>query len=732
MSANSRLATLNSLVHTASGVWTVNDSTETFSYSDGVEAENSLEAVISKATDRSDHSSELERRITDWVSEYHLSPVHANILRYLNLQNNDTVLELGCGCGALTRYLGELNLSVDAVEGSSKRARLAKLRCQGLDNVHIVSRNFFDLELPINHYDVILFIGVMEYAGRFSPNGEPAGQAVKKLLQKITASLTSKGAIIIAIENRLGRKYFCGSGEDHYGIAFEGIHDYPHYSGIKTWSRGEWSAILQQTNLHHAFHYPFPDYKLPSLILNDLYLESNPNAWTHLTGLSYRDYHNLIPPKNDLRFWEHAHNARRLGSFANSFLIVASSNSNNLLNIAPYDFVHFSNISRRSQFRTQTRKHHAAAVVEKLSLQDCGATSVPSLIQDVGIEEWRGGITLSNIWIKHLHSNPRHESLQELATEYFSYLKSMFEKLENVSTCLDMVPMNIMVNASGDWNSFDHEWHYSSSILGPEFVLFRGLFYFIELAQQSLAKIYENTPHWTIEHVLSSCFSYIGLDLDSRIKDFATCEDGIQNSILTDRKGACTQDSLRLLIAHSRNPTQLFWANQKQDFSEARSQTKFISTVNWRQTITFEVPISVHFPIALRFDPGTDAGLFSIETMETVGISSKRSIAIQQLFFKKARDRKLVNFHNIQLSSRYLGLSFYSLNKDPNISWLLPSKRVPEDIEYFRIQITMKWLGVQRKNRGSNLNIIKKLKRSTLKSSVRLALKPFISYVNRL
>ena len=168
--------------------------------------------------------------------------------------------------------------------------------------MNVITSNFFDLSLPANHYDAIFFVGVMEYAGRFSPTDPSAEASVIRLLEKVRPCLTPQGVIVIAIENRLGRKYLCGAGEDHYGTAFEGIHGYPNYSGIKTWSQDEWRVHLQDAELTFTFHYPFPDYKLPSLVLSEHYLAHDSNAWVRLTGISSRDYHGLIHHKTTCHF----------------------------------------------------------------------------------------------------------------------------------------------------------------------------------------------------------------------------------------------------------------------------------------------------------------------------------------------------------------------------------------------------------------------------------------------
>ena len=93
-----------------------------FSYSDGVSQEEVLRGVLRKAADLGSDSRELERHITDWVTEYHLSRKRSQLLRGFAFRRSDRVLEVGCGCGAITRYLGETFDDVVAIEGSHARA----------------------------------------------------------------------------------------------------------------------------------------------------------------------------------------------------------------------------------------------------------------------------------------------------------------------------------------------------------------------------------------------------------------------------------------------------------------------------------------------------------------------------------------------------------------------------------------------------------------------------------
>ena len=65
-----------------------------------------------------------------------------NLLRHLNFKKGASLLELGAGCGAITRQLGELGLDVTAVEGSPLRAKINRVRCSDLENVRVYAANF--------------------------------------------------------------------------------------------------------------------------------------------------------------------------------------------------------------------------------------------------------------------------------------------------------------------------------------------------------------------------------------------------------------------------------------------------------------------------------------------------------------------------------------------------------------------------------------------------------------
>ncbi|TEB04611.1 Cyclopropane-fatty-acyl-phospholipid synthase [Pelotomaculum schinkii] len=302
---------------------------EAFAYSDGADVEQRLFQIIHNANDRSTFSSELIEGITDWPSEYHLSRTRHCLIRPLGMKPGEKVLELGCGCGAITRYLGEIGVEVVAVEGSISRARIAAERCRDLSNVRIFVDDLLRFETD-ERFDWILLVGVLEYAPVFTDEKEPA----QYYLRTITHFLATEGKLVIAIENKLGLKYFNNCSEDHLGVPFVGVQDLYRSKTPRTFGRKELIQQLSDAGFPNCyFYYPFPDYKLPSVILSDDALKDPQFDEVDLIIRSHaRDYSGSQYRLFDEALVFSTLSANQLfAEFSNSFLVVAT-----LPNTVPY------------------------------------------------------------------------------------------------------------------------------------------------------------------------------------------------------------------------------------------------------------------------------------------------------------------------------------------------------------------------------------------------------------
>ncbi|MDO4477825.1 MAG: class I SAM-dependent methyltransferase [Lachnospiraceae bacterium] len=236
-------------------------------YSDGEIEDVLLDIAMHTAPE--DYNKVIAER-ADWAVLYHFSHIRTNILEFLPMTGSEKVLEIGSGCGAITGALAEKAGHVTCVELSKKRSLINAYRQKDKDNIEIRLGNFQDVEkkLPAD-YDVITLIGVLEYARNYIDSDEP----FVDFLKQIKGHLKPGGRLVIAIENRMGMKYWAGATEDHSGRFFEGIEGYYGDSRAETFVRPELETIFKKAGLvAETWYYPFPDYKLPLVLYSDEYL----------------------------------------------------------------------------------------------------------------------------------------------------------------------------------------------------------------------------------------------------------------------------------------------------------------------------------------------------------------------------------------------------------------------------------------------------------------------------
>ncbi|ELP25596.1 Glycosyl transferase, group 2 family protein [Pantoea agglomerans 299R] len=446
-----------------------------FAYSDGDDSENYIFDTIRNASDVTVDSKELGKFIVDWPSTYHLSSVRANLLRpFQSWMKDKRILEIGCGCGAISRYLGENAAEVVSVEGSYRRANIARSRCRDLDNVTVICAPSDTLP-DLGKFDAVLLIGVLEYARVFI--GEKGEQ---HLLKACKERLKDDGKIFVAIENKIGIKYFAGAREDHVNIPMFGINNSYDKQSVVTFGRKELISELNEAGFTDTLEYlPLPDYKLPCAVVTPLGWQNYSKELSQLAVESAHKEKQVVPQylfsleQGIKNIW----NNEIAADLSSSFLMVSSMNKQESVHKNVAAIYYSDDRNTENKKNVEFIKTNEGLSVSSGSSQD----------GEVLCEELERFIYGQSLWSDLLRIVNRPDWLVE---ELAAWAKGWLDQLQ-LKACvsldidkdillpdsyLDALPFNVIKKDNGEFVFFDQEWHASESItLG--YVAYRGIYH---------------------------------------------------------------------------------------------------------------------------------------------------------------------------------------------------------------------------------------------------------------
>ena len=462
----------------------------TIEYQDGGEA-YILES-LKKVKDLSSHSQEFRQYIKDWPSRYHFSNKRINFLEGIKeiLPKNANVLEIGSGCGTITRWLGEHFRSVDALEGNTQRAGITRYRTKNLDNVKVYCGNLLATSFD-KKYDIITLIGSLEYLPFYDTEYNNPKEACSALLTRLKDALNKNGILVIAIENKFGAKYFSGCKEDHTGKEFEGIIGYPEKTPV-TFSRNEIESIIINSGFNYnQFYHVFPDYKLTETIIpeNSETLSLYPQNWIRTPFEDYSGYRlNLFP---DSLFLKSVTDSGLIWQFSNSFVIVATKSKNIKLSVDWFIKKYSNNDYSRSDFYheiTLIKKNSSLSLDKKYFVQRSSLSDFSPLkdtekfVYELNDNDFFFGRLLSyDFFTAVFKKSPEHNLKQilkklhnELLLTYSLGINDPEEYPLVNGEAIDYTFWNIIVSSQNKLNFIDKKWR-SKDPLPVDFVLFRNL-----------------------------------------------------------------------------------------------------------------------------------------------------------------------------------------------------------------------------------------------------------------
>jgi hypothetical protein len=519
----------NTLREDAAGVWVL-EGHETFGYTDGRLSDVYLRRVLENATDLGSRSEELRKRIKGWQSEYHLTPKRSQLLSGFEFDRKARVLEIGGGCGAITRYLGETFDQVVSVEGEINRARIARMRTRDLPNVSIVCAPFQDTVFR-EKFDIVFCIGVLEYSGAFINGADP----FNKVIDYFSDITTDGGSVVVAIENQFGLKYFSGADEDHLAVRFAGLEGYPATrQGVRTFGKFELEAMLKRRFANVEFYYPYPDYKVPDAVLSQKFLDSG-LAGDLVAQIRSRNYSGDYRP-----LWREAAVAselnrnRALHFFSNSFLVFAGKSARR----GRFDQlgVMFST-DRKERYATVTRiiaVGNGNVVAAKTPIHDAPDNPGAAIRLRATQSRWVSGSSIFTEVVK------RAEVVSYALDEIFEPARIWVANLRETSThqapgavvpatMIDNIWTNSFVR-NGECHFIDQEWEWRAPVKLNTLVI-RAIYHCLDKG----ADVFERRSGFSDRSgrkIITSIARAIGVELtDSDFADFVDIEAEIQADV---------------------------------------------------------------------------------------------------------------------------------------------------------------------------------------------------------
>jgi len=175
----------------------------------------------------------------------------SDFLFYLDLNNQSSVLDCGCGLGIHTFNAAARAGEVHSFDQSLKRCQFVSYRAQaeGIENINIYHSDFENLSFEDNQFDSILLNGVVEWLGEINDHKDPRDDQIS-VLKKLHGYLKPEGTVYIGIENRMSASYL--KGYDHNGLKFTSY--FPRFLA-------DWITKIRNKHPYRTYTYTYWGYK---------------------------------------------------------------------------------------------------------------------------------------------------------------------------------------------------------------------------------------------------------------------------------------------------------------------------------------------------------------------------------------------------------------------------------------------------------------------------------------
>ncbi len=429
-----------------------------------------------------------------WSVFCNLSKIRESVLNWYDFDEDSSLLEVGAGFGALTGLFCEKCKTVVALTDRAYKKKAIERRYKHVNNLDVIITE--SEKVNINEtFDYIVLVGTLELFGKGTRNLD----IYSNYLKSLKMLLKEGGKIIIATENRLGLKYFCGSEDNYTHIPFDGINKYPNGTNCYTFSRNELNVILNKAGLlNNKFYYPMPDYKVTQVVYSQEFLPKT--SVNERVIPYYLDKTTILAYENDLysdiienNLFEVMANSFIVectlnGNFSNTIMATISADRNfqeqYITSIRKNDIVKKKNINNINgiyvvQNNLEYLKNKGLSVIEtKID----GDSLVMPFVNAPTMSEYIGKFILGNK-NEILEIMDRYYLDLKKAANIVDAKKNILLSAENENlewgdiaekVFIDMIPLNIFY-LNKQFIYFDQE--FSKENYPIKYVLFRAIFY---------------------------------------------------------------------------------------------------------------------------------------------------------------------------------------------------------------------------------------------------------------
>ena len=238
-----------------------------------------------------------------------------NVISWLPISKNDSILEIGGECGVISSYLSDKSKIVDTVIPDRYERIFASECLKHKNNVSVFSTLS---DCNKKEYSLVTMIGSLPKASEYFDDSD--NEACFKLLKYAYLHLADEGILFAALPNKFGLKYFAGYSEDYTNEVYAGILGNTRNKKVDLFGKNTLLELLGKAGFKKIeFYYPYPDYLFTEEIYSDYKLPKEGDL-----GINNRDFfgdNTKIFPENYA--WNEIVNEGLFTTFSNSFIVLA-------------------------------------------------------------------------------------------------------------------------------------------------------------------------------------------------------------------------------------------------------------------------------------------------------------------------------------------------------------------------------------------------------------------------